>query len=163
MKVLLIFYESLLQKKEEILRITEENYRILRKNFGIDNLYAAITKDFIDIFFKFPEICLINNVKGSINYGAYKGLRKLKGDDILIIDGGVKLREEIIKKIFVSVNPYVLLDKGKWSGIAFIPMKEVYYFIRSIERNFNSSITEAFKTLKNSYGISFETFDINKI
>jgi len=88
MKLLLIFYEDLVKSKKEILDSMHKNFRIIKKFFGIDNVYASITSSFIELFSIFPDICLINNIKGTINYGVYKGLRKLKGDDVVLIDAG---------------------------------------------------------------------------
>jgi len=155
MKTLLIFYEELHKSKEEVLRTVEENYKLIKRLLGIDNLYASITEEFLELFNKLPEVCLINNLKGSLNYGVYKGLRKLKGDDVLIVDGGKPLTKELLSRFVIGDKPSILIEEGKWLGLAYIPTREIYYFIKSLERNLESCITEAFETLKNLYGIPY--------
>jgi len=155
MKVLIVFYKDLERNKREIIELMSKNYEIVKRKLGIDNLYASITKDFLEIFNLFPEVCLINNTKGTLNFGLYKGLRKLKGDDILVIDAGKAFSEGKFSKLPMGELPSILMEKDKWAGVAYIPMKEMYYFIRSLEENFDRCITEAFETLKKSYGINF--------
>ncbi|NPB07867.1 MAG: hypothetical protein GXN96_02930 [Aquificae bacterium] len=155
MKTLLIFYRELHRSKEEVLRTVEENYRLIRKLLGIDNLYASITGEFLELFNRLPEACLINNIRGSINYGIYKGLRKLKGDDVLIVDGGRPLTRELLSRLVIGDRPSILVEEGRWLGLAYVPTKEIYYFIKSLERNLESCITEAFETLKSLYGIPY--------
>ena len=163
MKILLIFYEDLVKNKEEILSLMQKNFRMIRKFFGIDNIYASITANFLEIFRAFPDICLINNLKGTINYGIYKGLRKLKEDDVVIIDAGKEIKESIVRKIFQSDKPYLFLKNKSWYGIAFIPRREVYYVIKSFERNPEASIMDAFNFLRKTYGIDYESIDINTL
>ncbi|HIP42425.1 MAG TPA: hypothetical protein EYG91_00595 [Aquifex aeolicus] len=160
MKVLLVFHKDLEIEKDKVLKLTEVNYEFIRRKLGIDNLYASITEGFLEVFKRFPEICFINNTKGTLNFGVYKGLRKLKGDDILIIDAGKKLVEEKLKKLYVFDIPSLLIRGNKWEGLAYIPKKEVYYFIKSLERSFEKCIIETFKILRNSYGISYIISDI---
>lgn len=163
MKILLIFYEDLVKNKKEILTLMQKNFKIIRKFFGIDNVYASITSSFLEIFKAFPEICLINNLKGTINYGIYKGLRKLKEDDVVIIDAGREIREDIVRKIFQGEKPYLFTDNSHWYGIAFIPRREVYYVIKSFERNPGKDIMEAFSFLSRTYGIEYKSIDINTL
>ncbi|AAC06574.1 hypothetical protein [Aquifex aeolicus] len=155
MKVLIVFYKDLEKNKEEILNLMKKNYKLIKRKLGIDNIYASITEEFLEIFYLFPEICLINNTRGTLNFGLYKGLRKLKGDDILVVDAGKSFSEGKFEKVPMGDLPSILMDKEKWAGLAYIPMREMYYFIRSLEENFDKCITEAFETLKKSYGINF--------
>ncbi|WP_461832292.1 hypothetical protein [Aquifex sp.] len=161
MKVLLVFYSELEKKKDSVLKLTEENYRFIRKKLGIDNLYAVITESFLDAFKLFPEFCFINNTRGTLNFGVYKGLRKLKGDDILVIDAGNRLVEDKLVKISLGGIASILTHKGKWLGVAYIPKREIYYFLRSLEKTFDRCITDAFKVLKSSYGIDYYVNDID--
>ena len=163
MKILLIFYEDLVKNKEEILSLMQKNFKLIRKFFGIDNIYASVTSSFLEIFKTFPDICLINNLKGTINYGIYKGLRKLKEDDVVIIDAGKEIKESVIRRIFQSEKPYLILKDKRWYGIAFIPRREVYYIIKSFERNPERSIMDAFNFLRKTYGIDYESIDINTL
>jgi len=163
MKVLLIFYEDLVKNKEEILSLLRKNFRAIKRFFGIDTVYASITSSFLEVFNLFPDICLINNLKGTINYGIYKGLRKLKDSDVVIIDAGKEIKESIVRKIFQSDKPYLFLKDGNWYGIAFVPRREVYYIIKSFEKNPEKCITEAFSFLKKTYGIDYELVDIDTL
>jgi len=160
MKILLVFYKDLEREKDKVLSLMQLNYEFIRRKLGIDNLYASITEGFLEVFKKFPEICFINNTKGTLNFGVYKGLRKLKGNDILIIDAGKKLLEEKLKRLSFLDTPSLLMRENKWEGLAYIPKREVYYFIKSLERSFEKGIIETFKILKNSYGISYIISDI---
>ncbi|GAB6066343.1 hypothetical protein JCM9492_14360 [Aquifex pyrophilus] len=162
MKVLLVFYKELEKQKDSIFKLTEENYRLIRKKLGIDNLYAVITEGFLDAFKLFPEFCFINNTQGTLNFGVYKGMRKLKGEDILVIDAGKKLVEDKLVKIPLTGIASMLTQKGKWAGVAYIPKREIYYFLRSLEKTFDRCITDAFKVLKSSYGIDYLISDIDK-
>ncbi len=163
MKILLIFYEDLVKNKEEILSLMQKNFRMIRKFFGIDNIYASITSNFLEVFKAFPDICLINNLKGTINYGIYKGLRKLKEDNVVIVDAGKEIKESIVRKIFQSDKPYIFLKNRNWYGVAFIPRREVYYVIKSFEQNPEKDIMEAFNFLRKIYGIDYESIDINTL
>ncbi|RUM30088.1 MAG: hypothetical protein DSY32_02600 [Aquifex sp.] len=155
MKVLIVFYKDLEKNKGEIIDLMKKNYELIKRKLGIDNIYATITEEFLEVFKLFPEICLINNTMGTLNFGLYKGLRKLKEDDILVIDAGRAFSETKFHKIPMGEFPSILMDKESWAGIAYIPMREIYYFIKSLEENFDKCITEAFETLKKSYGINF--------
>ncbi|NPA32873.1 MAG: hypothetical protein GXO04_04530, partial [Aquificae bacterium] len=110
---------------------------------------------------RFPEICFINNTLGTLNFGLYKGLRKLKGEDVLVVDGGKKLAEEKLRKLPITDKPSILLKKGSWEGLAYIPKREIYYVVKSLERTLEDSITRAFALLKNSYGINYVALDIS--
>ncbi len=152
-----------MKNKEEILSLMQKNFKLIKKFFGIDNIYASITSSFLEIFKAFPDICLINNLKGTINYGIYKGLRKLKEDDVVIIDAGREIKASIVRKIFHSEKPYLILKDEKWYGIAFIPRKEIYYFIKSLEKTSERNIIDAFSFLRKTYGIDFEFIDVNTL
>ncbi len=161
MKVLLLLYSDLLKEGEEKLYSRlEKNLKLINKVIGIDNIYAAVSAPFKDLFEKFPDLCFINNVKDNSVFGAYKGLRKLRGNDVLIIDGGVKLEKEHLFQFFNRINVTVGMIKEKWSGIAFVKMRDVDYMIRSLERNFEKGMLDAFRTLKETYSIAADFIDL---
>ena len=163
MKVLLLLYSDLLREgREKLYSRLERNLRLINRVIGIDNIYASVSVPFKDLFERFPEVCFINNVRDSSVFGAYKGLRKLRGDDVLIIDGGVKLEKEHLFQFFNRINVTVGMVKEKWSGIAFVRMRDVDYMIRSLERNFERSMLDAFQTLKETYSIAADFIQLRR-
>jgi predicted PP-loop superfamily ATPase len=105
------------------------------------------------MFSKFPEVCFVNNVRDEAAFGAYKGLRKLRGNNVLLIEGLVRLNRNFIHNFLNRVNITVGTVKGNWSGVAFISMRDLDYMVRSLEFNLGKGISNAFKTLKDKYGI----------
>ena len=160
MKVLLLVYSDLL-KKEDFWEVFEKNVDILSRVIGIDSLYASVSSRFIEIFDRFPEICFINNLKDTPVFGAYKGLRKLRGNDVLIVDGGCPLSKDWIFQLINRVNVTVGMLKQRWAGIALVKMRELDYMVRSLEKNFERSMLEAFHTLKNTYSVVTEFLDVD--
>ncbi len=154
MKALLLLYSGLLEEgKEKLYTELEKNISLLTRIIGIDSIYASVSSHFKDMFDKFPEVCFINNVRDSSVFGAYKGLRKLRGNDVLLVDGGSTLTKEGLLAFFNRVNVTVGMVKERWSGVALIKMRDVDYMIRSLEKNFERSILDAFYTLKDTYSI----------
>ncbi len=161
MKVLLLLYSDLLKEgKERLYARLEKNLKLINKVIGIDNIYASVSVHFKDLFERFPEVCFINNVRDSSVFGAYKGLRKLRGNDVLIIDGGIKLEKEHLLQFLSRVHVTVGMIREKWSGIAFVKMRDVDYMIRSLERNFEKSMLDAFRTLKETYSIAADFIEL---
>lgn len=157
MKALLVLYSELLENgKDKFYKELEKNLYYLRRVVGIDNIYASVSSHFKEIFDRFPDVCLINNLKDTPVFGAYKGLRKLRGDDVLLIDGGVKLSKEVLLRFFNRLNVTVGVVKENWSGIALVKMRDVDYMVRSLERNFENSMLDAFYTLRDIYSIVTE-------
>jgi hypothetical protein len=95
----------------------------------------------------------VNNLKDTSVFGAYKGLRKLRGDDVLIVDGGAKLSKEGVFSFFNRLHVTVGLVKDRWSGVALVKSRDIDYLIKSLERNFERSILEAFYTLRDTYSV----------
>ncbi len=154
MKALLLLYSGLLEEgKEKLYTELEKNISLLTRIIGIDSIYASVSSHFKDMFDKFPEVCFINNVRDSSVFGAYKGLRKLRGNDVLLVDAGSTLTKEGLLTFFNRVNVTVGMVKERWSGVALIKMRDVDYMIRSLEKNFERSILDAFYTLKDTYSI----------
>jgi hypothetical protein len=157
MKALILLYSQLLKSgKEDFYKTLDRNVELLKRLVGVDGLYASVSSHFKEIFDRFPELCIINSIKDSSVFGAYRGLRKLRGDDVLLIDGGAKLSKEHILSLFNRLNVTVGLFKESWAGIAYIKMRDIDYVIKSLERNFERSILDAFHTLKDKYSIITE-------
>jgi len=158
MKVLLLFYEELSAKREEVFKVMEENYRLLKKRLGLDNLYASVSEDFLGLVKSFPELCFVYNRLGTLQEGLYRGLRKLKKDDLLIVDGGKRIKEESLWELLKEKVPSVALSEGGWGGLAYLPLREVYYFIKSLERE--GGLLKAFEALKRVYGIPYASLKL---
>jgi len=153
MKVLLLFYEELNAKRGEVFKVMEENYRVLKRRLGLDNLYASVSEDFLGLVKSFPELCFIYNRLGTLQEGLYRGLRKLKKDDLLIVDGGKRIKEESLWALLKEKVPSLALSGESWGGLAYVPLREVYYLIKSLERE--EGLVKAFEALKKIYGIPY--------
>lgn len=163
MKALLVLYSELLENgKDKFYRELEENLSLLNRIIGVDSVYASVSSQFKDLFDKFPDLCLINNLRDNTVFGAYKGLRKLRGNDVLLIDGGIKLSKESLFNFFNRIHVTVGMVKEKWSGIAFVKMRDVDYVIKSLENNFEKSVLDAFYTLRDTYSISTEFIQLKE-
>ena len=150
----MLLYPKLLEEgKEQLYTRIEKNVELLQKFIGVDSLYVSMTSHFKDLFERFPDLCIINSIKENPVFGAYRGLRKLRGNDVLMVDGGISLSREEITKFLGGLHVKVGLIKKKWAGIALIKMRDLDYVIKSLERNFERSILDAFYTLKNTYSI----------
>lgn len=158
MKALVVLHSGLGGK--EVSSIFEENIKVLYRTIGIDSIYASISSQFLDLFNKFPEVCFINNSKDEPTFGAYKGLRKLRGNNVLLIEGFVRLNKELVHRFLNRVNITVGTVKGNWSGMAFVSMRDLDYLVRSMEFNFGRELKEVFKTLKEKYSISPEVIEL---
>lgn len=155
MKVLVVLYSGLLREgKDKLYSRLEENLKLINKVIGIDNIYASVSSRFKDLFDRFVDVCFINNVRDCAVFGAYKGLRKLRGNDVLIIDGCVKLEKEHLLQFLSRIKVTVGMVNGRWLGIAFVGMRDLDYVVRSLERNFGKSMLDAFRTLEDTYSIS---------
>ncbi|MCS7308531.1 MAG: hypothetical protein NZ526_08305, partial [Aquificaceae bacterium] len=87
----------------DLIQKVSEKVNLLKKLIGPDSLYATITTEMKDFLDKFPDLVFIRNDRGTFIYGLYKGLRKLRGNDVLVIDPSQvinleKLREIIAKR-----------------------------------------------------------------
>ena len=161
MKALLVLYSDLLESgKEKFYSQLEANLSVLGRVIGIDSIYVSLSSHFRDVFERFPEVCIINNVKDSSVFGAYRGLRKLRGSDVLLIDGGASLSKDLVFSFFNRMNVTVGMVKDRWSGVAFVKMRDVDYLIKSLEQNFEKTILDAFNTLKNTYSIMADFVEV---
>ena len=161
MKVLLILYSQLIGDcKENLYGQLDRNLSLLHKFIGIDSIYASVSYHFKDIFDRFPELCLVNSLKDNPVFAAYRGLRKLRGDDVLLVDGGIQLTKESLVSFFNRVHVTVGIVKEKWSGIALIKMRDIDYMVRSLEKNFENRVLDAFYTLRDTYSIATDFIDL---
>ncbi|WP_029551614.1 hypothetical protein [Thermocrinis jamiesonii] len=152
MKVLLILYRSLLNKKD-LIKDLEDQVNLLSRVIGPDSIYAVITSEMKDLFDKFPELVFINNEKGSFIYGLYKGLRKLRGNHVLVIDPVEKLTKEKLGKL-LSAGKKNIISKG----VALLKLMDLDYVIRTVEkyRNAEANIEDILNEVYQEYGIKYE-------
>ncbi len=157
MKALILLYSQLLNSnKEEFYKKLGANVDLLKRLIGVDSLYASVSSSFREVFERFPDVCLINSVKDGSVFAAYRGLRKLRGEDVLLIDGGVSLKREHIAQFLNRLNVTVGVLKNSWGGIALIKMRDIDYVIKSLESNFGKTVFDAFHTLREKYSVITE-------
>ncbi|WP_333784830.1 hypothetical protein [Thermocrinis sp.] len=152
MKVLLILYRSLLEK-EDLTEDLKDQVNLLSRIIGPDSIYAVITSEMKDLFDKFPEVVFINNEKGSFLYGLYKGLRKLRGNHVLVLDPIEKLTKEKLAKL-LSAGKKNIVSKG----VALLRLMDLDYVIRTVERyrNAEGNIEDILNEVYQEYGIKYE-------
>ncbi|MCS7261810.1 MAG: hypothetical protein NZ560_00080 [Aquificaceae bacterium] len=159
MKVLIILYSKLLEDNDLLQKVSEKvNY--LKKLIGPDSLYAVITTEMKDFIDRFPDLIFIRNDKGTFLYGLYKGLRKLRGNDVLVLDPSKIISLEKLKE-FVSKRRKNLLYtlNGKWEGLALLRLIDLDYFIRTMEALLpeERDLSSVAEQVKRDYGIQYET------
>ncbi len=163
MKALLVLYSELMERCEDKLYSKlEKNINLLQKLIGIDSLYASVSSRFKDMFDFFPELCFINSINDSAVFAAYRGLRKLRGNDVLLVDCGVELTKESVVSFLNRIHVTVGVMRNRWAGIALIKMRDLDYVVRSFERNFQNGIIDAFYTLRDTYSIVTEFIDLGE-
>ncbi len=152
MKALLILYRSLLEK-EDLIKDLEDQVNLLSRIIGHDSIYAVITSEMKDLFDKFPELVFINNEKGSFLYGLYKGLRKLRGNHVLVLDPIEKLTKEKLAKLLSAGKKNIMLK-----GAALLRLMDLDYVIRTVEkhRNVEGNIEDILNEVYQEYGIKYE-------
>ncbi len=164
MKTLLLLYPDLLEGgRERLYSDLEQNLELLRKVIGVDSIYASVSSHFRDIFDRFPDVCLINSLRDSAVFAAYRGLRKLRGSDVLLVDGGAKLTKESVLSFFNRFTVTVGMIREKWSGLALVKMRDIDYAIKSMERNFERTILDAFYTLRDTYSVTTEFIQLSGV
>ncbi len=157
MKALILLYSQVIKSgKEDFYASLEKKVEVVKRLIGVDSIYASVSGHFKEVFDRFPEICIINSIRDSSVFSAYRGLRKLRGNDVLMIDGSANITRENLLSFFNRINVTVGMIKDRWGGIAFIKMRDLDYVVKSLERNFERSITDAFITLKEKYSIVTE-------
>lgn len=161
MKVLIVFYSRLLGDSELLQKVSKK-VNFLKKLIGPDSLYAVITSDMKDFMDRFPDLVFIRNDQGTFLYGLYKGLRKLRGNDVLVLDPFHPYNEEKIKE-FVSKRRVNALHSpnGQWKGIALLRLIDLDYFIRTIESVLfdkeEKDFSNVMEMVNQDYGIQYET------
>ena len=103
----------------------------------------------------------IRNDKGTFLYGLYKGLRKLRGNDVLVLDPFQIISLDKIKE-FTSkrrINALHSLNE-QWKGIALFRLIDLDYFIRSLEflllETEEEDLNTLMKKVRQDYGIEYE-------
>ncbi len=159
MKVLMVFYSKLLEESDLLQRVAEK-VSTLKRLIGPDSLYAVITTEMKDFIDRFPDLVFIRNDRGTFLYGLYKGLRKLRGNDVLILDpsqviGIDKLREFISKRRKNALYS----ESGKWKGLALIRLIDLDYLIRTVEGLLGEEkdLALLMENIRQEYGIEYET------
>jgi hypothetical protein len=127
MKVLLVLHKAL-SNREDLLKKLEEELNLLSRVIGPDSIYAVIPSEMNDLFDRFPELVFIRNDKGSFLYGLYKGLRKLRGNHVLVLDPVERLTKEKLAQV-LSAGKKNVLSKG-W---ALLRLMDLDYVIRTVE------------------------------
>ncbi len=154
----MVFYSRLLQDSELLIKV-EEKIRLLKKLIGPDSLYAVITSEMKDFIDRFPDLVFIRNDRGTLLYGLYKGLRKLRGNDVLVIDPSGMFSLEALKEVIARRRKNLVHSiNGLWGGIMSIRLIDLDYLIRTLE-NFlteEQELTQVVNKVKEDYGIEYE-------
>ncbi|MEJ7619787.1 MAG: hypothetical protein WKI46_03065 [Aquificaceae bacterium] len=159
MKVLIVFYSKLLQERDLLQRVVDK-VNILKKLIGPDSLYAVITTEMKDFIDKFPDLVFIRNDRGTFLYGLYKGLRKLRGNDVLVLDPSQVISLDKLKEFIAKRRQNALYsENGKWKGIALVRLIDLDYLIRTLEGLLGEEkeLTAVMEKVKQEYGIQYET------
>ncbi|MCS7170833.1 MAG: hypothetical protein NZ851_00800 [Aquificaceae bacterium] len=159
MKVLLVFYSKLLEESDLPKKVGEK-VNILKKLIGPDSLYAVITTEMKDFMDRFPDLVFIRNDNGTFLYGLYKGLKKLRGNDVLVLDPSQVINIDKIKEFISKRRKNVLyLLNGEWKGMALLRLIDLDYFIRTVEALLSEEkdISVIMERVKEDYGIEYET------
>ena len=160
MKVLIVLYSRLRKNKEKLYKTLQSNINLLTKTVGIDNLYISVNSNFFELFDMFPQLCFINNKKDNFTYGAYIGLRKLRMNDVLLIDGNTVLdKDSLISLIKETGENVVAKAKDGWACMSYIIKRDLDYLIKSFERCIDGDINSAIRILKKTFGIDVK--DVN--
>ncbi|MCS7307286.1 MAG: hypothetical protein NZ526_01905 [Aquificaceae bacterium] len=159
MKVLLVFYSKLLEDSELSQKVSEK-VNFLKRLIGPDSLYAVITTEMKDFIDKFPDLVFIRNDKGTFIYGLYKGLRKLRGNDVLVLDPSHILKIDKIKEFIAKKRKNAIhLNNEGGSGLALFRLIDLDYYIRTIESLLpeEKDLTALLDQVRRDYGIEYET------
>ena len=159
MKVLIVFYSKLLQDSELLQKVVDK-VNILKKLIGPDSLYAVITTEMKDFIDKFPDLVFIRTDRGTFLYGLYKGLRKLRGNDVLVLDPSQVISLDKLKEFIAKRRQNALYsENGKWKGIALVRLIDLDYLIRTLEGFLGEEkeLTAVMEKVKQEYGIQYET------
>ncbi|MEJ5339022.1 MAG: hypothetical protein ACK42C_09230 [Aquificaceae bacterium] len=159
MKVLMVFYSRLLQESD-LLQKVADRVNTLKRLIGPDSLYAVITTEMKDFIDRFPDLVFIRNDRGTFLYGLYKGLRKLRGNDVLVLDPSHVISLDKLREFISKRRKNVLYSTdGEWKGLALLRLIDLDYFIRTLEGLLGEEkdLTTVMEKLKQEYGIEYET------
>jgi len=156
-KVLIVLYAKLTEDQGLVSKL-ERELSLLKKFVGPDSLYAVITSEMKHLFDKFPELVFMRNDKGTLLYGIYKGLRKLRGHDVLVLDGKELITKEKILNFISQRRKNLLTAERCWKGIALLKLIDLDYIIRTMEKFINEEMDflDVMKLVKEEYGIDYE-------
>lgn len=155
----MVFYSKLLQEKELLQRVADK-VNTLKKLIGPDSLYAVITTEMKDFMDRFPDLVFIKNDRGTFLYGLYKGLRKLRGNDVLILDPSRTISLDTLREFISKRKKNALYStEGKWKGLALLRLIDLDYLIRMLENSLEEEkdLTVVMERMKQEYGIEYET------
>ncbi len=162
MKVLIVLYSRLKENKEKLYKTWISNINLLTKMVGIDNLYISLSGNFIEFFDLFPNLCFVNNKKDNFSYGAYIGLRKLRSNDVLLIDGNAVLSKENLVNILKNAGDNAVAKaKDGWAFMSYILKRDIDYLIKSFERCVDGDINEGINLLRKTFGIEVKDINMN--
>ncbi len=160
MKVLIVLHSRLKKNKDRLYKTWQTNINLLTRMVGIDNLYISVSSNFIEVFDMFPNLCFVNNKRDSFSYGAYIGLRKLRMNDVLLIDGNTILdKDSLVSMIKNAGENVVAKAKDGWACMSYIIKRDIDYLIKSFEKCIDGDINSVIKTLRRTFGI--EVRDVN--
>lgn len=155
----MVLYSRLLEDRELSGKLSEK-VNLLKKFIGPDSLYAVITTEMKEFFDSFPDLVFIRNDRGTFLYGLYKGLRKLRGNDVLVLDPSRLISLEKIKDFISKRRKNVLYtSEGEWKGIALFRLIDLDYLIRTLESFLSEErdLWDVVEKVRKDYGIEYET------
>ncbi|MEN3033664.1 MAG: hypothetical protein ABDH18_01575 [Aquificaceae bacterium] len=149
----------LLPRELNITSISEKLAPVERL-LGRDSLYAVITSDRKHIIDSFPELIYILNETGNLLYGIYKGLKKLRGNDVFVADIGFEHSIDTIKQ-FLRARRQNLLHavNGGWRGLALLRLIDLDYVIRTLESSLDNTtqdFAQIIQFARAEYGIEYD-------
>ncbi len=149
----------LVNQGEGIIERLKRTLKTAIKLIGMDVIFMVIPPNLKNFFDLFPEVCFINGEGKDLVFSLYKGLRKLRGSDVLILDASKELKREEVVLALKERENVLFLNGGRWSGLAKVLLRDVDYLIRASEECFGKDLRQVFKKAKELYGIPFKEID----
>ncbi|RMH80652.1 MAG: hypothetical protein D6674_03180 [Acidobacteria bacterium] len=159
MKALLVLHSKLIQEKDWVQKLSNK-VSTLKRLIGPDSIYAVITSEMKNLIDLFPDLVFIRNDKGTLLYGIYKGLRKLRGNDVLVLNAAEELSNDKLKEFISKRRKNIIYAiNSKWKGVALFRLVDLDYLIRTIEGYIGEEVDflNVIERLKGDYGIEYET------
>lgn len=156
----MVFYSEMLGESQLLQKVSEK-VQVLKKLIGPDSLYAVITSEMKGLIDKFPDLVFIRNDKGTFLYGLYKGLRKLRGNDVLVIDPLKDINLDKIKEAISKRRTNLIHSQNsQWKGLAKFRLIDLDYFIRTLEsilfESEEKDLSNIVAKVRENYGIEYE-------